>query len=97
VRRGKRAVKFATFISIEKQATFENNLSRLELKKAATQKGLINSIVCDAGRTQIASGSRTVLGVGPGKSKQHYLLFVEQDADCNFLYLTKTRSSKFDR
>lgn len=44
-------------------------LKRLELKKAATQKGLVNSIVCDAGRTQIAAGSRTVLGIGPGPAK----------------------------
>jgi peptidyl-tRNA hydrolase len=41
--------------------------SRLDLKKAATLKGLINSIISDAGRTQIAAGSRTVLGIGPGK------------------------------
>ena len=40
---------------------------RIELKKKAAEKGLINSIVRDAGRTQIAAGSRTVLGVGPGK------------------------------
>lgn len=27
--------------------------------------GLPHYIVCDAGRTQIAAGSRTVLGIGP--------------------------------
>lgn len=26
--------------------------------------------ICDAGRTQIAAGSRTVLGIGPGKKKR---------------------------
>jgi hypothetical protein len=41
-------------------------IKRIQLKKIATEKGLINSIVCDAGRTQIAAGSRTVLGIGPG-------------------------------
>lgn len=50
---------------------------RLELKKAANQKGLFNSLVADAGRTQIASGSRTVLGIGPGitfiKNTRHSL------------------------
>jgi len=36
------------------------------LKKAATAKGLVSNLVQDAGRTQIAAGSRTVLGIGPG-------------------------------
>ena len=30
--------------------------------------GLTVSVIRDAGRTQIAPGSKTVLGVGPGKS-----------------------------
>jgi peptidyl-tRNA hydrolase, PTH2 family len=39
---------------------------RILLQKAAEKKGLINYMIRDAGRTQIAAGSRTVLGVGPG-------------------------------
>jgi PTH2 family peptidyl-tRNA hydrolase len=42
----------------------ENDL--LELATKARSQGLITSLVCDAGRTQIAPGSRTVLGIGPG-------------------------------
>lgn len=38
----------------------------MELRKAARAEGLIAAIIQDAGRTQIAPGSRTVLGVGPG-------------------------------
>lgn len=47
---------------------FYVNNKRIALKKAATEKGLINNMVQDAGRTQIAAGSRTVLGIGPGKN-----------------------------
>ncbi|CAL1299991.1 unnamed protein product [Larinioides sclopetarius] len=38
----------------------------MELAAKARNAGLIISLVCDAGRTQIPSGSRTVLAVGPG-------------------------------
>ena len=38
----------------------------MQLKKTAEKKGLVNYVIRDAGRTQIAAGSRTVLGVGPG-------------------------------
>ncbi|KAJ2805290.1 hypothetical protein H4R20_002154 [Coemansia guatemalensis] len=38
----------------------------LELQNAARTSGLIAQSICDAGRTQIASGSRTVVGIGPG-------------------------------
>ncbi|GFT89463.1 peptidyl-tRNA hydrolase 2, mitochondrial [Nephila pilipes] len=41
----------------------------MDLTTKARQAGLIVSLVCDAGRTQIPSGSRTVLGVGPGQDK----------------------------
>lgn len=47
----------------------EEEKELIELKKLAVQKGLICNIVSDAGRTQIAAGSRTVLGVGPGPAK----------------------------
>jgi PTH2 family peptidyl-tRNA hydrolase len=36
-----------------------------DLAEKATAAGLPNYIVCDAGRTQIAAGSQTVLAVGP--------------------------------
>lgn len=38
----------------------------VELLSQAKQLGLSISLIQDAGRTQIAPGSRTVLGVGPG-------------------------------
>ncbi|KAK2168616.1 hypothetical protein LSH36_15g02113 [Paralvinella palmiformis] len=38
----------------------------LELAKMARSLGLTASLVQDAGRTQIAPGTKTVLGVGPG-------------------------------
>mmetsp|Transcript_1792 Transcript_1792/g.4553 ORF Transcript_1792/g.4553 Transcript_1792/m.4553 type:complete len:121 (-) Transcript_1792:305-667(-) len=40
-----------------------------ELAEAAAQANIPSHIVCDAGRTQIAAGSQTVLALGPaGKS-----------------------------
>jgi len=36
-----------------------------EIQKKAHAKGIPYYFVCDAGRTQIAAGSRTVLGLGP--------------------------------
>ena len=38
-----------------------------ELAEKARAAGLVAQVVQDAGRTQIAAGSVTVLGVGPGK------------------------------
>ncbi|MBN3285225.1 PTH2 hydrolase, partial [Polyodon spathula] len=40
--------------------------SLIELLASAKELGLPVSLIQDAGRTQIAPGSRTVLGVGPG-------------------------------
>ncbi len=40
---------------------------RLELQKHAKSLGLSAIIIKDAGRTQIAPGSKTVLAIGPGK------------------------------
>ncbi|KAK9453518.1 putative aminoacyl-tRNA hydrolase [Dipodascopsis uninucleata] len=37
-----------------------------ELKALASKAGLVNILIHDAGRTQIAAGSATVLGIGPG-------------------------------
>jgi len=39
---------------------------RLQLASHASSLGLVVSLVRDAGRTQIAAGSKTVIGVGPG-------------------------------
>lgn len=38
--------------------------------KAAREAGLIAALIRDAGRTQIAAGSITVLGIGPGPCKE---------------------------
>lgn len=38
----------------------------LDLADAANNLKLLVSIVRDAGRTQVASGSKTVLAIGPG-------------------------------
>lgn len=43
-------------------------LCRVELARKGRSTGLEVCIIRDAGRTQIAPGSKTVLGVGPGKS-----------------------------
>lgn len=40
---------------------------RIALQTHAASLGLDARIIQDAGRTQIPSGSRTVLGIGPGK------------------------------
>jgi len=39
----------------------------LEVQKAAKAEGLNTYLVMDAGKTQIASGTRTVLCIGPGR------------------------------
>lgn len=49
------------------------------LYKSAKARGIISYLVQDAGRTQIASGSKTVLAIGPEdesvlKSISEYLL-----------------------
>ena len=46
------------------QAKSEEELELLQAK--AMSLGLVARIIHDAGRTQIAAGSATVLGVGPG-------------------------------
>ncbi|KAJ2003409.1 hypothetical protein GGI04_000787 [Coemansia thaxteri] len=37
-----------------------------DLQRQAQAAGLVAQSICDAGRTQIAAGSLTVLGIGPG-------------------------------
>ncbi|CAN4076659.1 unnamed protein product [Withania somnifera] len=46
--------------------TCKNQQEMNKLKEAADNIGLPTFVVADAGRTQVASGSRTVLAVGPG-------------------------------
>ncbi|XP_073006977.1 uncharacterized protein [Typha latifolia] len=43
------------------------NITRNKLKDAADRCGLPTHVVADAGRTQVLSGSRTVLAIGPGR------------------------------
>eukprot|EP01041_Mallomonas_annulata_P011568 gene11568-24188_t len=45
----------------------------IELEEKASAKGLITYIVEDAGRTQIAAGSQTVLAIGPAPIKKLWL------------------------
>ena len=49
-----------------KTTTKRNGANREELADKATRLGLPCYMVADAGRTQIESGSITVLAVGPG-------------------------------
>ncbi|KAL2090065.1 hypothetical protein ACEWY4_014753 [Coilia grayii] len=44
----------------------DNEECLLELHRRAKESGLITSLIHDAGRTQTAPGTRTVLAVGPG-------------------------------
>ncbi|KAK9704411.1 hypothetical protein K7432_010203 [Basidiobolus ranarum] len=44
----------------------DNEPEMLELQKKARSMGLCARSIQDAGRTQIAAGSRTVLAIGPG-------------------------------
>lgn len=47
-----------------------NNEDELKaIAKAAKEAGLITNVIQDAGRTQVAPGSRTVCGVGPGPAE----------------------------
>ena len=41
-----------------------------ELSAAAANSGLMTYLVVDAGRTQIAAGSKTVLAIGPALKSQ---------------------------
>jgi len=42
----------------------------LALEKAAKDNGIPTYVVADAGRTQVAAGSKTVLAIGPAPSTQ---------------------------
>ncbi|KAK2587245.1 hypothetical protein KPH14_002982 [Odynerus spinipes] len=47
----------------------DNEDELLAIAKQAKAVGLLSNVVQDAGRTQIAPGSRTVCGVGPGPAE----------------------------
>ncbi|KAA0184385.1 hypothetical protein HAZT_HAZT003999 [Hyalella azteca] len=47
----------------------DDEAALLEVAANARAAGLTVSLIQDAGRTQVAPGSRTVLGVGPGPSQ----------------------------
>lgn len=44
----------------------ETETELLELHQTAKAIGLLSNVVRDAGQTQVAPGSRTVCGIGPG-------------------------------
>ncbi|KAJ2971781.1 hypothetical protein NUW54_g12420 [Trametes sanguinea] len=58
------AVHIYSQAKIALKATSEEEL--LELEAIAKSLNLAARSIVDAGRTQIAAGSRTVLGIGPG-------------------------------
>jgi len=43
----------------------QSEMELFEIKVAADAMGIINSIIADAGRTEIAPGSITCIGIGP--------------------------------
>ena len=47
----------------------ESEQEMLKINKDAKELGLITSLIRDAGHTQVISGTRTVLGVGPANSE----------------------------
>ena len=44
---------------------------REKLEEVAESSDLINALIHDAGHTQVAAGSATVLGIGPGSLTSH--------------------------
>jgi len=44
----------------------EDEASLLKLREEAKRLGILTSVIRDAGHTQVAAGSLTVMGVGPG-------------------------------
>lgn len=52
-------------VSYVRKAACWWDLAQLELSRLAEEQGIFTFVVVDAGRTQIAAGSRTVLAIGP--------------------------------
>lgn len=46
-----------------------NEVDLFELKKEAEKSGLLTSLVCDAGHTQVAPSTYTVLAIGPASKE----------------------------
>ena len=42
----------------------------LEIKRKAGAAGLVSTLVSDAGRTEIAAGTKTCVGIGPDKEEK---------------------------
>ena len=59
-------------------------ITRLQLQSEARELGLEANVIADAGRTQIAAGSLTVLAVGPGR------YFSDSSDMCNFMCTIKS-------
>lgn len=47
----------------------ESETELMELHYKAKSVGLLSNVVQDAGQTQVAPGSKTVCGIGPGPSE----------------------------
>lgn len=66
VKKNKLAVQYWEFTGAAKVAVKVNSNEQLaEIQKKATAAGLVTYLVQDAGKTQIAFGSRTVVAIGP--------------------------------
>ena len=48
----------------------ENEVELFELKRKAEQNNLLTSLVCDAGHTQVAPSTYTVLAIGPAEKTE---------------------------
>jgi peptidyl-tRNA hydrolase len=69
-KRCKTAVRYWEMIGQAKIAVKVQDDSQLrQIQKLANEKGLISYLVQDAGHTQIAAGSQTVLAIGPAPNK----------------------------
>ena len=56
---------WSTFGQAKIAVKIENEDAMYAVREAAQKAGLVTYIVADAGRTQIAAGSETVLAIGP--------------------------------
>ena len=48
----------------------DDEMDLFELKAVADARGVINSVVTDAGRTEIAPGTVTCIGIGPDREDE---------------------------
>ena len=59
-----------SLIASTRSQCFLVHMTQVQLAAAASNSGLMSYIVVDAGRTQIAPGSKTVLAIGPAFKSQ---------------------------